>query len=135
MTAATDPDGVVRYAATVQVSRSVEMEPVKVGHEVVGFVEVLETPRKGRLVSTERDLSFLPDDGGSLWAASMDAVRALQTSSSSLQVDVGGTLYQFRFDSDSPRRWESLLRELIQREYRRQGMGEIVEYQPRIVTR
>jgi len=62
-------------------------------------------------------------------------IRAVQTSSSSLQFSPrGGGLVELRFPYDSPLRWETLLRGALRRAYRREGRGEIVEFQPRIVT-
>lgn len=62
-------------------------------------------------------------------------IRAVQTSSSSLQFSpLAGGLVQFRFLNDSPYRWESLLREGLRTVYKREGMGEIVEFQPRIIV-
>ena len=59
----------------------------------------------------------------------------MQTSSSSLQVTIpSGELIQLRFSLDSPRRWEQLLKAALQKAYREAGRGEIVEFQPRIVT-
>ena len=44
------------------------------------------------------------------------------------------TSQEFKFPEDSPFRWEALLRENLRRAYRAAGRGEIVEFQPRIVT-
>ncbi len=41
----------------------------------------------------------------------------------------------FRFLTGSPRLWEALLQHAVQALYRRQGRGEIREFQPRIVVR
>ena len=88
-------------------------------------------------------LSFLPepasnpgDSGGSeevTWLF-LD-IRAVQTSSSSLQFSpASGGLVEFRFESDSPFRWEHLLHRGLRRAYAAAGLGTIVEFQPRIVV-
>lgn len=75
-------------------------------------------------------------EGGLLEEWPLLDIRAVQTSSSSLQISPqGGGVVQFRFQGDSPRRWEDLLRRTLREAYRRAGRGEILEFQPRIVTR
>ena len=110
------------------------MEPVKLGGEVVGFVEALGSAQRGWLDVTDRELTFRAEDTTELAVTPLDSIRAIQTSSSSLQVGTDRGLSQFRFETDSLRRWETLLRELVRREYLRRGRGEILEFQPRIVT-
>ena len=134
LTAATDAQGRIRYGTMVLASAGVGMEPVRLGGEVVGFIEALGSAQRGRLEATDRELSFRAEAAAESAVTPLDSIRCIQTSSSSLQVGIDRGLSQFRFEVDSPRRWETLLRELIRREYRRQGRGEILEFQPRIVT-
>jgi hypothetical protein len=105
--------------------------------ELLGFAEVFGPASEGVLEINEEALVLTPPgeaeeeaDGWSL----LD-IRAVQTSSSSLQFACGdGSLIQFRFQQDSPRRWESLLKGALKAIYRKRGLGEIVEFQPRIVA-
>jgi hypothetical protein len=62
-------------------------------------------------------------------------IRAVQTSSSSLQFSPrSGGLIELRFAEDSPYRWETMLREALRWAYREAGLGEILEFQPRVVA-
>jgi hypothetical protein len=74
-----------------------------------------------------------PEKGTETWP--LLEIRAVQTSSSCLQFSpASGGLVELRFPHDSPFRWETLLRNALRRVYRREGLGEIVEFQPRIVA-
>ncbi|MCJ7626764.1 MAG: hypothetical protein MUO50_00105 [Longimicrobiales bacterium] len=127
----------------VEVTQSGEEAPVWWGGELLGFAEAMEKPASGSLLLTDDALvlSALPGEKGvaaegitsKSWP--LLAIRAVQTSSSSLQFSPSsGGLVQFRFPHDSPFRWETLLRNALRRAYRRAGLGEIVEFQPRIVA-
>jgi hypothetical protein len=129
--------------AEVEVRRSGEEAPVRWGGELLGFAEALDRPLSGTVRLT-RDALILCSDGcgepGSALGESREIwplldIRAVQTSSSSLQFSPsGGGLVQLRFRNDSPFRWEAMLRTALRQAYRREGMGEIVEFQPRIVV-
>lgn len=125
--------------AEVQVRRSGNEAPVLWGGVFMGFAESMGPSTKATLRLTEDGLEveFYPDPPGeestSLWP--FLEIRAVQTSSSSLQFSPSsGGLLEFRFEADSPYRWERLLRNALRRAYRNAGLGEIVEFQPRIVT-
>lgn len=63
-------------------------------------------------------------------------LKAMQTSSSSLQISLpGNRLVQLRFTDDSPKRWEDLLQQLIREAYQQAGRGFVAEFQPRIAVR
>lgn len=141
--------GVIR-AASVEVRRARTEAPVAFKGEVLGFVEQLGPPSEGVLELSSLGLvlrSVLESEGsegGSVEGRGGDAdgvwplldLRAIQTSSSSLQISPStGGIVQFRFRGDSPRRWEDLLRRALREAYRQAGRGEILEFQPRIVTR
>ncbi|NIP82507.1 MAG: hypothetical protein GWM90_26110 [Gemmatimonadetes bacterium] len=82
---------------------------------------------RDRLVVAPEDHS--PDD----WP--LETLTAVQTSSSSLQLKRSGApLVSFRFHADSSFFWERLVRAALRDFYGRTGRGEIVEFQPRIVT-
>lgn len=138
LTAAELGGGRIGYSARAEASRGLGMESIEGAGGVLGFVESWSQPTPGTLAVTERTLCFEPAREGAEWNEGAEipllALRAIQTSSSTLQLATRRDLYQFRFEQDSPRRWEALLRELVRREYRREGRGEVVEFQPRIVT-
>ena len=63
-------------------------------------------------------------------------IRALQGSSSSLQISpLEGGVVTFRFEEESSRRWEELLKAGLRRMWSEAGRGEIAEFQPRIRVR
>jgi 1-acyl-sn-glycerol-3-phosphate acyltransferase len=63
-------------------------------------------------------------------------IGAIQTSSKSVQIaPKAGGLVDFRFQDDSPKRWDGILQRAVRKAYERAGFGEIVEFQPRIATR
>lgn len=133
--AASGPDGRIAYA-TRATAREADLEsPVRFRGKVLGFVEQLGEGAVGQLSIDEEALRFAPD------AANADpkawpllGIRAVQSSSSSIQISpLEGGVILFRFESDSPVRWESLVKHTLQRAYDREGRGKIREFQPRIV--
>jgi len=132
--AATDESGILRYAADVDVRYSGHERPVWFRGELVGFAEKLGDAERGTLSLEEDTLRFRAPETVREWP--LMELRAVQTSSSSLQMSpVGGGLVEFKFLTDSPKRWEDLLRAALKSLYRERGAGEIVEFQPRIVVR
>lgn len=153
-TAATDPEGRIRYAARARLMVGDRSVPIRSGTGLMGFMEDMEPRGSGLLELTDASLVFTPDvdpasqpgpsepasqpgpsEPAPAMALALDAIDAIQTSSSAVQVRSGAVLYAFRFTTDSPLRWETLLRGSVQRRYLEQGRGEILEFQPRIVTR
>jgi len=120
----------------VWMQRSRTEEPVEWEGALVGFVERYEPAEEGTLRLTVETLEFL-DPGGRLQSSwGLTTLTAVQGASSAVQIRLpGGWLHQFRFPEDSPRRWEALLRVLVSRARLRAGMGEVVEFQPRITSR
>ena len=125
--------------ARVSVRRAAGREgPVRHAGEVVGFAEELGEPREGSLEITSRALILW--DGEDEGRPPMDQwaladIRAVQTTSSALQVSPAtGGVVLFRFEDDSPRRWEELLHRRLREGFRKEGRGEILEFQPRIVA-
>jgi hypothetical protein len=136
MTAATRADGTIRYEARARARWRVGEEAVRYRGRLVGFQERMGTATPGVLRATADGLEFDPESGASTDAWPWLELRAVQTSSSRLQIRTGADeLVQFRLEKDSPRRWEVLVRRLVSRAYDRQGRGEVVEFQPRIVLR
>jgi hypothetical protein len=130
-------DGSWSHQAAVEVSRATKEIPFYFRGELLGFAEVYGPSTPGHLAIDPEGLTFQPDDaaGGKAERWLLLDIRAVQTSSSSLQFAAKDrSLVQFRFHGDSPRRWENLLRAALKAIYRKHGLGEIVEFQPRIVT-
>ncbi|NNM34112.1 MAG: hypothetical protein HKO53_13645 [Gemmatimonadetes bacterium] len=134
LTRARRPDGSIGYSAEVDISWRVAEEPVHHKGALKGFSEIMGEPAAGILTVDEDAVTVRTEGKGeSEWR--FLEIRALQTSSSSLQLSLpDDQLVQFRFRGDSPRRWEDLMRHLLREAYRRAGKGNVVEFQPRIVT-
>jgi hypothetical protein len=101
---------------------------------LLGFVERFGRGVRGLLRLTEAHLELHPTGEPSKtlhWP--LEAITALQTSSSSVQITLEGEgLFQFRFEEASPKRWDDLLRWALQERWRALGRGDIAEFQPRI---
>jgi hypothetical protein len=121
--------------ALVDVRRASWEAPFRFGGELLGFVESLGEAREGMLELSSAGVSLQVGEGEPERWPLLD-IRAVQTSSSSLQISPreGGVIH-FRFREDSPRRWEDLLHRALEKAYREAGLGKILEFQPRIVTR
>lgn len=126
--------GVVREAAALR-SRSLAEEPVHFRGRLLGFAERQGEGEDGIVRLTDDEIVFLVEDQvRDRWR--LIELRALQSSSSLIQLSTrSDELVQFRFHSDSPRRWEELLRIALQKAWDGEGRGTIMEFQPRIVTR
>ncbi len=137
LTAAMGQDGFsIHYEARVLAQTADVDEPVRFRGQVLGFVEQLGEGEPGVLLIDDEALRFRPDGPGSEPQAwTLLGVRAVQSASSSIQISPeGGGVVVFRFESDSPVRWESLLKAAMQYAYTRAGLGTIQEFQPRIVS-
>jgi DNA-directed RNA polymerase subunit RPC12/RpoP len=132
-TAASAPDGSIRYSADVVMMEGLGEDPLYYGGALMGYVERLGTGTEGTLTITGDALCFsTPSAEEITWP--LMRINSVQTSSSAVQISpVDAPIVQFRFVSDSPYRWEDLLRSLLREAYRERGRGEIVEFQPRIV--
>jgi hypothetical protein len=127
-------EGRIRYRADVELRVAGEEGPVRFRGELLGFAETAGEGASGVVEITDEALVFLPPGKAALRWPLLD-IRAVQTSSSYLQISPReGGLVQFRFRSDSPRRWEDLLHLTLREAYRREGRGEITEFQPRILV-
>ncbi|MFS8638255.1 MAG: hypothetical protein FWJ74_09215 [Gemmatimonadota bacterium] len=127
-------DGVLRQSrvrARVAVGESV----IRLGSTYLNRIERFGPPRDGVLALYGDRLRFAPDAGeAEEWT--FDEITAVQPSSSTLQVKARRRpVVSFRFPEESARFWEELLCAAIRRHYRANGRGEIIEFQPRIVTR
>lgn len=100
----------------------------------LNYIEVWGQETSGTLRLWPERLVFAADgDDPVAWA--LASLRAVQASSSSLQVNgQEAPLVSFHFQDDSILLWEELLHAALRDLYARTGKGEIVEFQPRIVT-
>lgn len=134
--AAEGEDGSVRYQSAVRVRRGSDEEPLRYRGRLLGFTEKLGESRRGTLHATDDALELVRPGGEVRSRWNLMDLRAVQASSSSVQVyTAAGELVHFEFLDDSPLRWEALLHALLRRAYRAEGRGEIVEFQPRIAVR
>lgn len=122
----------------VRVQTSNRERGIRFRGEVIGFAETFDPETLGSLRLTRQALTLWPPEGEAppLLQWSLLDIRAVQTSSRSLQISprTGGVV-QFRFPEDSVRRWENALHRCLRERYEAEGLGEILEFQPRIVTR
>lgn len=114
--------------------RGVGFERVFGEHGYLNRVEVWGEPTAGRLELWAGRLVWSPDQGDSeAWP--LDSLTAVQASSRAIQLNrARAPLVEVRFDDDSIFLWERLLHAALREFYGRTGRGEIVEFQPRIVT-
>lgn len=127
-------EGGVRYRASV-IARFAEGEQdVRRGSEFLGRIERLGPRIAGELRLHGDGLVFRGPDGTERrWH--LDEITAVQPSSSTLQLKFRKQpVVSLRFETDSVRLWEALLEGALRRRYRELGLGEILEFQPRIVT-
>jgi len=129
-----DEDGNLDYGAHIHYRRAVGQGVALVGDQVAGFYEEFTDRTGGNIHANEEGLT-LRDDTGDVLAWGWEDLRAVQTSSRSLQINVHPEgLFDLTFESDSPRRWENLMHRALRNHYRARGL-EVMEFQPRVVTR
>jgi hypothetical protein len=107
-------------------------EPIRFRRRLLGYMERQGSRIPGVLRIAGRQLEFNKASGESDVWDFLDIV-ALQASSSSIQISprTGGVI-TFRFSGSSCRRWEEALKSRLRSTWRRAGLGEIAEFQPRI---
>ena len=134
ITRATRDDGTLEYSAHARISWRVSERAIRYRGVLRGFVESMGPAAPGT-VTVDRDRVHVDAGGRHTGSWRHLDLGAVQASSSSLQLSLpDDQLVQFRFEDDSPRRWEALMRRLITDAYERAGRGVVVEFQPRIVT-
>ena len=126
--------GVFRYSAQAMVSWRVREAPIWRGGKLLGYSETMGPPSPGTATADREAISIESSGQSGRWGYL--ELRAVQTSSSSLQISLpGDRLVQLCFTVDSPKRWEDLLRQLVREAYQRAGRGFVREFQPRIAVR
>ncbi len=135
LSAATPDGAALRYESDVLYHGPVSEEPLRHHGHLLGFVERPGQAQRGVLEVTERDLSVRGVGVQALrWP--LRELTALQVSTRSLQIGIRrfGTI-QVTFPDASTFRWEELLQHVIREVWRREGRGELTEFQPRITGR
>jgi hypothetical protein len=104
----------------------------------LGTIERLAAPRHGSLELHADRVRVAPAGEGEVAGLefALESLTAIQASSSTLQIKPRRTpLVAFRFPEGSARYWEEALRAALRDRYRALGLGEIIEFQPRIAVR
>lgn len=131
---ALDHGGRLSYEARVAVAHGNDHQAVWWKGRLLGFFERL-TERREATLRLEGDDLTVTSAGWEPLVWPMESILAVQISSKAVQLNIRGVgLYQMEFVSDSPKRWEELLRVALGRFYATRGQ-EIVEFRPTIVTR
>jgi hypothetical protein len=128
-------EGTIVRRASVVAREVTGTTKVRKGGRFLNRIEQYGPKRPATLEMLPEALIYRPEGyGGREWP--FDALTAVQTSSSTLQLNIRDhPLVSFRFLDDSLVLWERLLHAALRQFYRKTGRGEIAEFQPRIVTR
>jgi hypothetical protein len=108
--------------------------PVYYGRELIGWVERFGERVEGTLSLSPESLRFVAES----WPLDIpiDYLTAIQPSSSSLQLRTrDGAIVSVRFLDSSVIRWERLLQEAVRRRWAASAKGDVVDFQPRIVSK
>jgi hypothetical protein len=125
--------GGLPWEAEASMREATDQDPIRFRGELLGFVERFGPPSVGVLTLAEDSLRFRPKGRGTIRNWPLGQMRAVQASSSSIQITLGrGRLVSLRLAKDSTRRWELGLCEALRRHWVEQGWGRIIEFQPRI---
>jgi hypothetical protein len=133
-TRAEDGSGAFSYEASVVASSATSHQTVWWRGGVLGFFERITDRREATLRLSGSEMILVCRDRERLvWG--LERIDAMQISSRAIQLNIRDAgLQQMEFLSDSPKRWEDLLRLALDRFYALRGR-EVVEYQPKVVTR
>ena len=122
-------------SADVRVSRVTGFDTVRDAERYLNRIELWGEEAPASLELRRDRLVLVPEEGEPV-AWPLESLTAVQASSSSLQLNRRDEpLVSLRFSDDSVYLWEELLHAALRDFYRRTGRGEILEFQPRIVTR
>lgn len=128
-------DRAFRHSAHAIVSWRTGQEPIWRRGRLRGFAEKMGAPSPGT-ATLDREAISVEVSARPYGRWGYLELKAMQTSSSSLQISLpGDRLVQLRFTDDSPKRWEDLLQCLIREAYQRAGRGFVAEFQPRIAAK
>lgn len=118
-----------------QVRVAVEDKPIYSFGSYMGRYERMGPAKAGVLELEGSRLRFIADEGNGFdWA--LLELSAIQMSSSTLQLKAKRQpVVTIRFERSSAKLWEERLQAAVRDAYARAGLGDIVEFQPRISTR
>jgi hypothetical protein len=109
---------------------------IRKGRTFLGVIERFGQPHRGSLELYHDRVRVAPAREGEVLEFPLDSLTALQASSSTLQIKPRrAPPVSFRFPESSARYWEEALRAALRARYRQLGLGEIIEFQPRIAVR
>ncbi len=109
---------------------------VRYDDELIGWVESFGDPQEGTLQLADDELGLRLARGDTPLVVRIADLTAVQPSSTSLQVRArDGLVLSVRFLESSVLRWEALLQNAVRDVWMREGRGEVIDFQPRIVTR
>jgi hypothetical protein len=133
--AETDPPG-APLRTPVRAREIPPETPLWAGGELLGFVERPGRGRRGTLTAERDALIFAPDGAGAPSRWPLLALRSLQVASKSLQIKPSRyhPFMNFQLLDASPLRWARLLQGRIAQAWAGAGWGDIVEFQPRMVS-
>lgn len=121
-------------SATCSLSIAHSDEPIRSYGEYFGRFEKFGEAHIGTLSVDEDTLHFAYDRHEMNWP--LLELSAIQLSSSTLQVKAKRQpVMTIRFAQSSPRLWEERLQAAVRKAYESAGLGEVVEFQPRIVAK
>ena len=122
-----------RGSAPCTIRMNEEDRPIRAYGKYMGRYEHFGEPSHGVLTVDAEAIRF---DGERAFNWSLLDLTAIQLSSSTLQLKATRQpLVMIRFDTSSPKMWEERLQLAVRAAYARAGRGDVVEFQPRIVTR
>ncbi len=128
------PVGEAFHEAHVTVGCGNRHEAVWWKNRVLGFFERI-TDRRDGVLRLDGSGVTLTSPGRQPLVWNLESISAIQISSKAIQLNIRDTgLQQMEFRSDSPKRWDDLLKAALSRFYGARGL-EVVEFQPRVVTR
>jgi hypothetical protein len=114
---------------------AVEDKPIYSFGSYMGRYERMGPPKLGVLELAGERLRFVADEGNGFDWGLLD-LSAIQMSSSTLQLKARRQpVATIRFVRSSARLWEERLQAAVREAYARAGLGDVVEFQPRICTR
>lgn len=119
----------------VIVRRRVRQEPIRTGGTYLNRIDRFGAPEPGVLILQPDAIRFRPERRDpERWP--LDDIAAVGSSSGTLQLRLRhGRVLAIAFPADSLRLWEEAVRAALRSRYRADGRGEIIEFQPRILTR
>ena len=115
--------------------------PIRAYGQYMGRYEHFGAPAEGIIQLRDERVRFTPDPKvqNGKWSGfdwSLFDLTAIQLSSSTIQLKASREpVVTIRFTTSSPKLWEERLQLAVRDAYHRAGKGDIVEFQPRIVTR